>query len=53
MSKVKVNLLFTLAKLNRKFIGIEKDQNFFLIAQTKLEKFINNKIDLTESNSKL
>ena len=40
-------------KLNRKFIGIEKDQNFFLIAQTKLEKFINNKIDLAESNSKL
>ena len=40
-------------KLNRKFIGIEKDQNFFLIAQTKLEKFINNKINLAESNSKL
>ena len=40
-------------KLNRKFIGIEKDQNFFLIAQTKLEKFISNKIDLAESNSKL
>ena len=40
-------------KLNRKFIGIEKNQNFFLIAQTKLEKFINNKINLAESNSKL